>query len=190
MSKDTFNWLNNDAESAAKRLLGCEIEREIDGLTIRVRIVETEAYDQIDEASHTFKGKTKRSETMFNSAGHLYVYFTYGMHYCCNVVAGEEGYGSGVLIRAVEPIEGLEIIEKNRGLTGKQVTNGPGKVCQALAIDLSFNGHYLSQSPVRLIKKPALSQSEITATTRVGISKAVHELRRYYINNNPYTSKK
>src|SRR5690606_40138382 len=135
--------------------------RDIDGQEVRVRIVETEAYDQTDEASHTFKGRTKRNDAMFKAAGHMYVYFTYGMHYCCNIVCGKDGYGSGVLIRAVEPLSGLDVIERRRGMTGVNVTNGPGKICQALAIDLTLSGHDLSESPMRLIKKPALKDEEV-----------------------------
>ncbi len=178
------------AETAARRLLGCELIREIDGREIRVRIVETEAYDQADEASHTFHGRSKRNDAMFKSAGHLYVYFTYGMHHCCNVVCGKEGLGSGVLIRAVEPIDGIDVIEERRGMTGVNVTNGPGKICAALDIDRRLSGHDLAEPPVRLIKKSALPDSEVTVGTRIGISKAVHKLRRFYLTGNPYISKK
>lgn len=190
MQDDNFAWLDTSAEQAARRLLGCELLRDLDGKKVRVIIVETEAYDQADEASHTFRGRTKRNDAMFQSAGHMYVYFTYGMHHCCNIVCGPEGYGSGVLIRAVEPIDGVEIIEKNRGMSGVNVTNGPGKICQALAINLGFSGHDLATSPIRLIKKPALAPEQIMTGKRVGISKAVHELRRFYIKDNPYVSKK
>lgn len=190
MKRDDFAWLNVSAEEAARRLLGCELVREIAGREVRVRIVETEAYDQTDEASHTFNGRTGRNDAMFLGAGHMYVYFTYGMHHCCNVVCGPEGVGSGVLIRAVEPLDGLEIIEERRGMTGVNVTNGPGKICAALDIDRGLSGHDLARPPMRLIKKPALSDSEVTIGKRIGISKAVHELRRFYITGNPYVSKK
>lgn len=189
MQKDDFNWLDIPAELAAKRLLGCELISEIDGQLVRSRIVETEAYDQADEASHAFNGRTKRNDAMFKSAGHLYVYFTYGMHYCCNVVCGKEGVGSGALIRAVEPLEGMAVVEKRRGMTGLNVTNGPGKVCKALGIDLKFSGHNLAKSPIKLVKRPRLSDEQITTGPRIGISKAVHELRRFYITGNPYVSK-
>ena len=189
MRLDKFAWLDVPAEVAAKRLLGCELVCNNDGAEVRVRIVETEAYDQVDEASHTFRGRTKRNDAMFKSAGHLYVYFTYGMHHCCNVVCGEEGFGSGVLIRAVEPLSGLAQIESRRGMHGVNMTNGPGKVCQALGIDLKLSGHDLAHSPVQLIKKPALSDSAVNVGIRIGISKAVHELRRFYIAGNPYVSK-
>ena len=100
MRRDTFAWLDVPAEEAARRLLGCDLISKVDGRLVRVRIVETEAYDQTDEASHAFKGRTNRNDAMFKSAGHMYVYFTYGMHYCCNIVCGPEGFGSGVLVRA------------------------------------------------------------------------------------------
>lgn len=190
MRRDDFTWLDVPAEVAARRLLGCELVRELDGREIRVRIVEVEAYDQADEASHTFNGRTNRNDAMFKSAGHMYVYFTYGMHHCLNIVCGEEGVGSGVLIRAVEPLNGVEMIEARRGMTGVNVTNGPGKICAALDIDRHYSGHDLAQSPMRLVKKPALPDSEVTIGERIGISRAVHELRRFYITGNPYVSKK
>lgn len=190
MPLDDFAWLDVPVEEAARRLLGCDLVSEIDGRQVRVRIVETEAYDQMDEASHTFRGRTNRNEAMFKSAGHLYVYFTYGIHYCCNVVCGPEGFGSGVLIRAAEPIEGSEIIEARRGMTGVNATNGPAKLAQALSVDTTLSGHDLSEPPVRLIKRPALPYGDITAGRRIGISKAVHELRRFYITDNPYVSKR
>ncbi len=112
------------------------------------------------------------------------------MHYCCNVVWGDEGVGSGILIRAVQPLANIEIIEKRRGMTGLNVTNGPGKTCQALDIGLNLSGHDLARPPIQLIKKPALLDEEISVGPRIGISKAVHELRRFYITGNPYVSKK
>lgn len=190
VKNDKFDWLKVSAEEAARRLLGCQLISEIDGRFVRVKIVEVEAYDELDEASHTFRGRTKRNDAMFKAAGHLYVYFTYGMHYCCNVVCGDEGFGSGVLVRAVEPIEGVEVMEERRGRAGLELSNGPGKACQALGIDTSWSGHDLSRAPIRLMKQPQLSDDQIVSGVRIGISKAVHELRRYYIADNPYVSKK
>ena len=190
MGKGGFDWLDVSAEQAARRLLGCELVRSIDGHKIRVRIVETEAYDQADTASHAFGGQTKRNKAMFMGAGHLYVYFTYGMHYCMNIVCGKEGFGSGALIRAVEPIAGREIIEKNRGVSGVGAINGPAKLTQALRVDAELNGHDLSRPPLQLIKKPILPDSMVTVAKRIGISKAVHEMRRFYLTDNAYVSKK
>lgn len=187
---DNFEWLNVPVEEAARRLLGCELEREIAGDILRVCIVETEAYDQTDEASHTYRGPTARNAAMFCAAGHAYVYFIHGIHHCLNIVTGVEDYGSGVLIRAAEPITGQEIMTERRGRGGIELTNGPGKICQALDIDLTLSGHSLGNPPLRLIKRPPLLATQIVATRRVGISKAINELRRFYIVGNPYVSKK
>lgn len=186
-----FEILNDSVDKVAKRLLGCELVREIDGKTIRVKIVETEAYDQTDAASHAYNGRTPRADVMFGPAGHLYVYFTYGMHYCCNIVAGLEGYGAGVLIRAVEPFEGETTLEKRRGgKVGVELTNGPAKLCQALGIDRRMNGHDLKKSPLQLVVRSATASNQIIATTRVGISKAKDVKWRSYIADNPYVSMK
>lgn len=181
--------LNVSAVEAAKRLLGCVLEREIDGQTVRVMIVETEAYDQTDAASHSFNGHTPRTDVMFGPAGHLYVYFTYGMHYCCNVVTGQEGEGGAVLIRAVEPLMGTDVLEKRRGKTGLEATNGPAKLCQALGIDKKMNGHDLQSAPLKLLLHPPLG-SGIVQTTRIGIRHAKEVKWRFYIAGNPYVSAK
>jgi DNA-3-methyladenine glycosylase len=187
---ESFDFLRKSAPEAAERLLGCQLEAEVNGQRIVVRIVETEAYDQMDAASHSYNGRTKRTDIMFGPAGHLYVYFTYGMHYCCNIVVGEEGYGAAVLIRAVEPIEGEDELIKNRGgKEGVEITNGPAKLCQALGIDKQLNGHDLSKRPLKLLLQPVLSENEIITTTRIGISKAKDIKWRFYIRGNPYISK-
>jgi DNA-3-methyladenine glycosylase len=183
--------LSGDVVSVAQRLLGCEFERELDGKVVRVRIVETEAYDQTDAASHSYKGKTPRTDIMFGPAGRLYVYFTYGMHYCMNVVVGEEEYGAAVLIRAVEPVSGEEVLARRRhDKHGVELTNGPAKLCQALGIDKAMNGHDLEKPPLRLLMKPPLSANEIITTERIGISQAKEMPWRFYIRNNPYASGK
>lgn len=183
------DFLDQDADVVARRLIGCELVREIDGVTIRVRIVETESYDQTDAASHSYRGKTPRTEVMFGPSGFLYVYFTYGMHYCCNVVCGPEGTGSAVLIRAVEPVSGMDVIEKRRGRSGVDAANGPAKLCQALGIEKSMNGHDLRITPLRLEKGQVYETKDIVCTTRIGISQAQDELRRYYLKGNPYVSR-
>jgi DNA-3-methyladenine glycosylase len=184
-----FQPLVTDASTAAKRLLGCILEREIDGQVVRVRIVETEAYDQTDAASHSYNGRTQRTEVMFGPAGHLYVYFTYGMHYCCNVVVGEEGYGAAVLIRAVEPVADYPVLSERRlGRTGIELTNGPAKLCQALGIDRALNGHKLTEPPLRLLLRPRLPDDTVVTTHRIGISKAKDIQWRFYIAHNPYVS--
>lgn len=189
MAKASLSFLGGTAAEVAPRLLGCWLEREIDGVIMRGRIVETEAYDQSDVASHSYKGQTERTKVMFGPSGYLYVYFTYGMHYCCNVVVGPDGTGSAVLIRAIEPIDGLDTMAIYRnGRAGIELTNGPAKLCQALAIDRSFNGHNLERQPLRLIAKKELPIDSIIQTTRVGISRAKDMPWRFYIRDNPYVS--
>ena len=189
MEKSLYDFLTRPSVEVAPQLLGCILEREIDGELVRVKIVETEAYDQTDAASHSYKGPTQRTEIMFGEPGHLYVYFTYGMHYCCNVVTDKEGIGSAVLIRAVEPIEGVELMEEFRGRTGYELTNGPAKLCQALAINKRFNGHNLSKLPIKLVLQKPIDSKFITQTTRIGISQAKDAPWRFYLTGNPYVSK-
>lgn len=174
---------------AAHRLLGCELVRQLDGKETRVRIVETEAYHEADEASHTFKGRTKRNAAMYKEAGYLYVYFIYGIHYCCNIVCGPKDTGAAVLIRAVEPISGFDEIEYRRGLKGVNATNGPAKLCEALAIDTGLDAHDLNNPPLQLVQRPALPNNRVVAAKRIGISKAVDEMARFYVKDSPYVSR-
>jgi len=189
MEASLAQFLNRPASIVAPELLGCILERKVDGRILRVRIVETEAYDQTDAASHSYKGNTPRTDVMFGEPGHLYVYFTYGMHYCCNVVTDAKGSGSAVLIRAVEPLEGVDIMESNRNLSGAAVSNGPAKLCQALQINAQLNGHDLSKPPLRLVLQDRLHGTTITQTRRVGISKAKDVPWRFFITGNSYVSK-
>ncbi len=183
--------LAGSAPDAARRLLGCELERTLEnGAVIRVRIVETEAYDELDPGSHTYRGKTPRNTIMYGQAGHLYVYFIYGMHYCCNVVTGPEGHGEAALIRAVEPIAGTGAMQALRpNVQGATLTNGPAKLCSALAISRELNGHNLSCTPLRLILRPPLADNTITQTTRVGLKQGTTTPWRFYITGNQYVSK-
>lgn len=187
---DIFTVVNGDVVPAARRLLGCYFVRELDGRRLVGKIVEVEAYHQTDAASHSYKGRTPRTDIMFGPAGFLYVYFTYGMHYCMNVVTGPAGEGSAVLIRAVEPLEGIETMrEHRRGLPDSHLTNGPAKVCQALGIDKQYNGHDLRKPPLQLIAQPAVSPAEIVQTTRIGITRDADRPWRFYLRGNPYISK-
>ncbi len=185
-----LDFLNAPAVQVAPRVLGSILEKTIDGQVLRAKIVETEAYDQSDVASHSYRGQTPRTEVMFGEWGHLYVYFTYGMHYCCNIVVGPAGHGSAVLIRAIEPLNNEEEFAKRRGgHHGVDLTNGPAKLCQALAIDKQLNGHDLRRSPLRLISQPAISKNRIIRSTRIGISRGQDQPWRFYIKDNPYVSK-
>jgi DNA-3-methyladenine glycosylase len=185
-----IRFFDQPANQAARQLLGCILEREIDGQILRGRIVETEAYDQTDLASHSYRGVTERTRVMFGPAGFLYVYFTYGMHYCCNVVVGPAGHGAAVLIRALEPITGQDAMSLNRrGLHGTSLTNGPAKLCQALVIDKSLNGHDLNATPLKILVGKLNPGETVVQTTRIGISQAKDVPWRFYIANNPYVSK-
>lgn len=181
-------YLEDDPTVVAPKLLGCYLIRDFGSYQVKVMIVETESYDQSDAASHSYNGQTPRTDVMFGESGHLYVYFTYGMHYCGNVVTGKIGEGSGVLIRAVMPLEGTNYLEERRGIKGYGATNGPAKWCQALRVDKSLNGHNLQHAPLRLTIGELIAEDRIIRTPRIGISKAKSAMRRFYIKDNPYVS--
>jgi DNA-3-methyladenine glycosylase len=182
--------LAQSSVEVAQRLLGSWLVREQDGELMVGSIVETEAYDRTDAASHSFKGKTPRTEVLFGPSGQAYVYFTYGMHYCMNVVTGKEGEGSAVLIRALEPIQGLERMRRNRPhVSDQQLLNGPAKLCQALHINRQQNGHDLQKPPLQLVLQSPLPPTKIVQTTRVGITRDTHRPWRFYIRDSPFISR-
>lgn len=195
------DFLENPSDVAAPLLLGCTLTRTItlngEKHKLVARIVETEAYDQDDPASHAFGGPSERNAAMFGPAGHLYVYVSYGMHYCCNVVCGPEGFGSGCLVRAVEPLEGVEVMRELREagraykhpLKLRDLTNGPGKVCAALGIDKGLYGHDLTVEPLVLDFTPLLPGETIGSSPRVGISKNVDAPKRFFIEENVFVSR-
>lgn len=186
-----FAELECPADQAAKRLLGCVLERTVNGQVLRARIVETEAYDEDDPGSHTFRGPTMRNEIMYAQAGYLYVYFIYGMHFCCNVVTGAQGHGEAVLIRSVEPIDGVAEMERRRGKhDGVNLTNGPSKLCQALDISKDLNGHFLEFEPLVVKMNPHVPDDLIVQTTRVGLKRGAETPWRFYIRDNAYVSQK
>ena len=130
-----------DAPDLAPKLLNKLLVTRIGGVVTVGRIVETEAYREDDPASHSFRGPTPRNATMFGPPGHVYVYLSYGIHRCANIVAGPEGSGAAVLVRAVTPVCGLEVMRRRRGgRDDRRLTDGPGKVCEALGIDLRHDG--------------------------------------------------
>ncbi len=193
-STELYDQLRNiSAYEAAYRLIGCELIRYIDGIKVSGLIVETEAYDQTDKSSHSFRGITNRNSIMFQSAGIAYVYFTYGMHYCLNIVIGEEGNGSAVLIRAIEPISGKDIMLKNRKIKDIiNCCNGPAKLCQALLIDKEFNGHDLNQPPLMLKLNKPITKTTISWSKRIGIKEDEDNilLWRCCLIGNAYLSRK
>lgn len=178
-----------NALSAAPALLGCLFVHEnSEGITSGY-IVETEAYLSTDAASHSYKGKTPRTEVMFGPPGYLYVYFTYGLHYCVNIVTGPAGSGEAVLIRALEPVQGIKLMRLRRaGKTDNQLTNGPAKFAKALGIDRSHNGEPVyARGNFRLL--PGFMPAKIIQTTRIGIRRTVDKPWRFYVAGNPYVSK-
>ncbi|MBF0919131.1 MAG: DNA-3-methyladenine glycosylase [Atopobium sp.] len=195
------DFLENPSDVAAPLLLGCTLTRTItlngEKHKLVARIVETEAYDQDDPASHAFGGPSDRNAAMFGPAGHLYVYVSYGMHHCCNVVCGPERFGSGCLVRAVEPLEGVEVMRELREagrvykhpLKLHNLTNGPGKVCAALGIDKGLYGHDLTNEPLVLEFAPLLPGETIGCSPRVGISKNIDAPKRFFIEGNAFVSR-
>lgn len=180
----------DNALQAAKSLLGYKLIHDSSEGTTSGIIVETEAYLSIDPASHTYRGKTARNKVMFGSAGHAYIYLTYGKHYCLNVVTGPKGNGQAVLIRALEPLTGVELMKKRRGrININELTNGPAKLVQALGISKADYGAYLLDGG-KLRLEPGPSPDEVTQTFRIGIKQAIDKPWRFYITDNPFVSKK
>ena len=160
-------------EAVAAQLIGATLR--VDG--VGGRIVETEAYDQADPASHTFGGQTPRNRSMFGPPGHAYVYRSYGIHWCLNVVCREAGHGAGVLIRAIEPTHGLDRMRERRGLQdARLLCAGPGRVGQALGIDRGFDGLALDAPPFLLeaaaVPHPDAAARVLATGPRIGISRA------------------
>ncbi|MBX4196015.1 DNA-3-methyladenine glycosylase [Candidatus Pacearchaeota archaeon] len=181
-------FFNRSTIQVAKDMLGCYIVSESkEGRTVG-KIVETEAYLSDDPGSHTFKGKTKRNEVMFGPPGRAYVYFIYGAHHCINIVTQKAGMGEAVLIRALEPISGIDIMKKRRGKEDiYELCSGPGKLVVALGIDKTFNGLELNKR-IKMLEQQ--EKPTIVATTRVGLSNGKDLPYRFYIRDNPFISRK
>jgi len=155
------------------------------------RIVEVEAYcGHEDPAAHSFRGQTARNASMFGPAGHLYVYFTYGMHWCANVVCGEVGEGVGVLMRALEPVAGLELMRAARpkARTDLDLCRGPGRLAQALGIDGAHDGSSLRNGPFRLLDDGMAPPDRPATGPRIGISSAVDAPWRWHVPGNRFVS--
>ncbi len=183
--------------TVAKEMLGkIIVYRTAEGL-LAARIVEVEAYGMNDPASHSYRGRTQRNDVMFWEGGHLYVYFTYGMHFCANIVTAAEGVGEAVLIRAAEPLIGIEMMLKNRfpestALTHTlllQLTNGPAKFCKAFNITRHHNGYDLTDSPITLCDDGFQQSFRIVATERIGIRNGKEKKWRFLIKGNKWVSR-
>lgn len=186
-----------DTVEIARDLLGCVLwRRSGEAEWAAVRIVETEAYlGANDPASHARRGlRSARNESMYLAGGHLYVYFTYGMHWCANVVTQEQDIAEAVLLRAGEPVEGIDWIRSNRPRVRSELdlTSGPGRLCQALAIDRELDGASLAGRQVRLTARAApIEEDEIAISQRVGIdnSGVAHWPLRFYLRTSRYVSR-
>lgn len=174
---------------AAKSLLGWKLVHKTPNGVTSGYIVEAEAYTQDDPASHSYRGKTDRNKIMFERAGLAYVYFTYGMHHCVNIVTGELGTGEAVLIRALEPVDGIELMRVRRGKDNViELANGPAKLVQAMGINKSnYGDDVLTQDDLYL--EPGIKPAKIIQTTRIGIKEEHKKPWRFYIGGNPYVSK-
>jgi DNA-3-methyladenine glycosylase len=169
----TRRWFARPAPVVAPELLGRHLVRRLpDGTVCRIRIVETEAYEPDDPASHSFRGQTARNTSMFEEAGHAYVYLVYGIHHAVNVVTGPRGHGGAVLIRAGEPLDGLAAMGARRG-TGdvRALCRGPGRLTQALEVDRSLDGVDLLRSPVLWLEAGRrVPTSGTMSTRRIGVT--------------------
>lgn len=204
------DFYRRDAVRLAPMLLNCILVHETAEGIRAGRITETEAYTQDEPACHAFRGRTARNAVMFGPPGHAYIYFTYGMHHCVNAVSGPEGRGEAVLIRAVEPLAGVELMRQARGLpavdAGMDLTlaawvrlaralcGGPGRLCQAFGLDRALNGDDLTVRPRLWIAPPGASvgfarPELVVASPRIGISAGTDLLWRFTLRHDPYTSR-
>jgi len=178
----------------ARRLLGCQLVRvTAEGQTAGI-IVETEAYLQDDPACHAYTRPTERNKSMFLKAGTSYVYLIYGLYHCFNVVTSPPGIGEAVLIRALQPAEGIQLMQQRRKTDIlKNLCSGPGKLAKAMDINRSLDGHNLSLTPFFIevnqeSDKPNYDQSEIIITTRIGLTKGADLPYRFYVKDSPFIS--
>jgi DNA-3-methyladenine glycosylase len=169
------------------------VARDLVGWTLLVDgiggvIVEVEAYAPDDPASHSYNGRTPRNAVMFGPAGHLYVYRSYGIHWCANVVCGDDGVGEAVLLRSVEPISGIEEMRARREVDDSRLlASGPGRLTQALGLTHEHDGADLTRPPFAFVPPPA--SVDVTTSTRVGITRAVERRWRYSLTGSTFVSR-
>jgi DNA-3-methyladenine glycosylase len=187
-----YEWLTADSLEVAPRLLGWELVSKTGGVETAGRIVEVEAYHgPQDEASHAYRGSTKRTAPMFETGGGIYVYLSYGIHTCVNITTGPAGNGQAVLIRALEPTIGLGTMAARRHLSAPEaLTSGPGKLTQALGITLGLSGERLGG--VISLRPPAVPVDPALVATgpRIGISRARSLPWRFYLAQNRFVSRR
>lgn len=180
-------------ELVARDLLGAILECRTREGVASGRIVETEAYlGEHDLACHAAAGRTARTDPLYGPPGIAYVYFIYGMYWCFNAVTRSEGEPSAVLVRALEPVSGIELMRQRRGTRCRRdadLTNGPGKLCQALGIDARHNRNPLQESPLRILHGREVPRQAVTITPRVGISRSAAWPLRWFVTDSPFVSK-
>ena len=195
MMKHSF--FRQDTVELARRLLGTLlVHRTREGVAAGM-IVETEAYvGAIDKACHAWQNRSQRTEVMYQDGGYAYMYLIYGMHHCFNVVTGPQGEGNAVLVRALEPVTGIDLMRKRRQTNQlSNLCSGPGKVCQALGITRHENGSDLCDSagPLRLVRFRSIPANGIASSPRINVSYAEEAAAwpwRFYVKDNPYVSGK
>ena len=187
-----------DTEVVARELLGTILVSTIGRRRVEGRIVETEAYlGPHDPASHAAEriGRTRRNASMFSHAGTAYVYRIYGVHWCLNAVTREPDYPAAVLIRAVEPLRGIETMRARRWAqqshgSDRLIASGPGKLADAFAIDGTFDGHDLTKPPLLILPGEPVRDEEVVVGPRIGITRAADWPLRFYLRNSPWVSRK
>ncbi len=191
------SFFNRKSLLVAREILGKRLVRILDGERLSGTIIEVEAYiGQDDQASHARPGRTARNASMFGPPGHAYVYLIYGIHHCLNIVTEPEGYPAALLIRALEPQEGLETMRERRGgRSDLPLTSGPARLCQALAIDRQLDGTDLCDPGANLFLEEdrTIPDEAIATSPRIGVrgdERAVSIPWRFYIQNNPYVSRR
>ncbi len=178
-----------DTVSLARYLLGKLLVRELPEGVVSGRIVETEAYVVGDAAGHAYRGMTRRNRSLFLERGRAYVYLAYGVSYMLNVSSEAPGIGAGVLIRALEPLEGLPIMRRNRGVARlRDLARGPGRLAKALRIDRSLDGLDLCREGPLWLGRGEREAGEIGQSIRIGISRDTNRLLRFYLRGNPFVS--
>lgn len=186
------DFYDRETEIVAREMLGTILEcRTEQGIASGI-IVETEAYiGEDDPACHAAVGRTRRTEPLYGRPGLSYVYFIYGVHWCFNAVTRARGLPSAVLVRALQPLEGIELMKERRGprINAVNLTNGPGKLCAALGIDGSLNGVSLQRGALVIREGNRVEPSQVVTTTRIGITKAADWPLRYYIKGNEFISR-
>ena len=181
--------LPDDTAALARWLIGKLVVRELPEGVASGRIVETEAYVVGDAAGHGYIGMTRRNRTLFLEPGRAYVYLAYGVSYMLNVSSEAPGIGTGVLIRALEPLEGVALMQKSRGVERlRDLARGPGRLCKALQIDLRFDGTDLCRKGPLWLARDDHVPGEIGLSTRIGLTKDAHRPLRFYVRGSPFVS--